>query len=95
MALDGSAYVGLARVWRPLPGDDLPRLGCVGVRRGYRRRGLARALIAAAFVSLVERGVRAVTTEVDETNVASNALFASLGAIRTGSSIELRRPAKS
>lgn len=92
VALDGSEYVGLARVWRPHD-ERLPRLGCVGVRREYRQRGLARALIAAAFGPLYARGVRAVTCEVDETNVASNGLFASLGAIRIGGTIELRRPA--
>ncbi len=91
VALDGPDYVGLVRVWRARPGR-MPRLGCVGVRRGYRRRGLARALIGAAFAVLHERGEQAVTTEVDETNVASNALFAGLGAIRTGGTIELRRP---
>jgi ribosomal protein S18 acetylase RimI-like enzyme len=95
VALDGPDYVGLARVWRPLPGAALPRLGCVGVRREYRRRGLARALISAAFEPLLARGVRSVTTEIDETNVASNALFDGLGAIRTGGTIELRRPARS
>jgi ribosomal protein S18 acetylase RimI-like enzyme len=94
VALDGSDYVGLARVWRPHQGR-LPRLGCVGVRREYRQRGLARALIAAAFAVLHERGVRAITCEVDETNGPSNALFASLGATRIGGTIELRRPAVS
>jgi ribosomal protein S18 acetylase RimI-like enzyme len=95
VALDGPEYVGLVRVWRPLPGVALPRLGCVGVRRAYRRRGLARALISAAFGPLLARGVHTVTTEIDETNVASNALFDGLGAIRTGGVIELRRPARS
>jgi GNAT superfamily N-acetyltransferase len=95
VALAGHDYVGLARVWRPLPGAALPRLGCVGVRRAYRRQGLARALIAAAFAPLLVRGIEAVTCEVDETNVSSNGLFAGLGAVRTGGMIELRRSANS
>lgn len=95
VALAGPDYAGLARVWLPRSVSALPRLGCVGVLGEYRRRGLARALIAAAFAVLAERGVPAVTCEVDETNVASNALFASLGAIRTGGTIELCRPAAS
>jgi ribosomal protein S18 acetylase RimI-like enzyme len=70
----------------------LQRLGCVGVLAGYRRRGLARAMIAAAFAPLHERGVRAVSAEVDESNAASNALMASLGATVTGGTLELRRP---
>ncbi len=91
VALDGPDYVGLARVWLPRSASEPPRLGCVGVRRGYRRKGLARALIAAAFAVLHERGVQVVTCEVDEGNVASNALFASLGATRIGGTVELRR----
>jgi ribosomal protein S18 acetylase RimI-like enzyme len=92
VALDGERYVGLARVWRPVTGrDPMPVLGCVGVLAAYRQRGLARALIGAAFEPLAERGVAAVKAEVDTANVASNALFASLGATVTGGTIELRR----
>jgi GNAT superfamily N-acetyltransferase len=92
VALDGPDYAGLARVWLPRSESAMPRLGCVGVRRGYRRQGLARALIAAVFDVLHERGVQTVTCEVDEMNVPSNALFAGLGAIRVGGTVELRRP---
>jgi hypothetical protein len=39
------------------------------------------------------RGATVVTCEVDETNEASNALMAGLGAVRTGGTVELiRRP---
>jgi ribosomal protein S18 acetylase RimI-like enzyme len=97
VALDGDRYVGLARVWRAAPAPPgaapLQRLGCVGVLAGYRRRGLARALIAAAFAPLHARGVTAVTAEVDAGNTASNGLMASLGGTVTGGTIELRRPA--
>lgn len=99
VALDGDGYVGLARVWRATsgpggPGGALPlqRLGCVGVLPGYRRRGLARALIGAAFGPLLNRGVPAVSCEVDAANEPSNALFAGLGAVVTGGTVELRRP---
>src|SRR5262249_13881939 len=54
VALDGSDYVGLARIWNgPRP---LPRLGLVGVLEPYRRRGLARALISYCLEPLVQRG---------------------------------------
>jgi ribosomal protein S18 acetylase RimI-like enzyme len=90
VALDGDRYVGLARVWLPI-GDGGHRLGCIGVLDGYRRRGLARALIGAAFGPLADRGVASVGAEADATNVASHTLLAGLGGVITGASVELRR----
>jgi ribosomal protein S18 acetylase RimI-like enzyme len=81
-------YAGLARVWR---GRRVPRLGLVGVLPDHRRRGLARALLAAAFRPLHERGVEHVGAEADETNLPSQALLRSLGARRTGGAVELVR----
>ncbi len=90
VALDGDDYVGLARIWNgPAPHPDL---GSIGVLAPYRRRGLARALIAQAFAPLVERGEPVVTAEVDAANVESNALMASLGGSVTGGTVELHRP---
>jgi ribosomal protein S18 acetylase RimI-like enzyme len=85
--VDGD-YAGLVRVWR---GNRVPRLGLVGVLRWHRRRGLARALLQAAFTPLAERGIELVSAEADATNAPSQALLASLGARRTGGSVELRR----
>jgi len=82
----GGAYAGLLRVWN---NPDGPLLGLVAALPGYRRRGLARALIAQAFGVLTERGKTEVTAEIDHTNAASIALFTGLGAHRTGGSIEL------
>jgi GNAT superfamily N-acetyltransferase len=80
--------------WLAWDDGPLQRLGCVGVLPGYRRRGLARAMIAAAFGPLIQRGVVAVSAEVDETNTASNALMAGLGGRVAGGTVELRRPAR-
>lgn len=91
VALDDGAYVGLARVWKPLPGRRYGRLGCVGVLAGYRRRGLGRALIAQALAPLDAAGQLAVTAEADATNVASHALLTNFGARITGGTIELQR----
>jgi ribosomal protein S18 acetylase RimI-like enzyme len=90
VALDGETgeYVGIVRVWMKQP---IPRLGFIGVRRGYRRRGVARALLAEVFARLDERGIDEVSTEIDETNTASRALLEGLGARRTGTSVELIR----
>ena len=90
IAVDGDDYVGLARIW--LGPRPVPRLGLVGVLAPYRRRGLARALIAAAFAPLAERGETTAEAEADATNVASQTLLTSLGGKITGGTIELRRP---
>jgi ribosomal protein S18 acetylase RimI-like enzyme len=81
-------YVGLVRVWNN-PGR--PRLGLIGVTRPYRRLGLGRALLGRAFRVLHERGKDQVTAEADDSNTASMSLLASLGARRTGGSVELIR----
>lgn len=90
VALDGDAgeWVGIVRVWMKQP---TPRLGFIGVRRPYRRRGIARTLLCEVFARLDERGICEVSTEIDETNTASRALLEGLGARRTGTTVELIR----
>jgi ribosomal protein S18 acetylase RimI-like enzyme len=90
VALDSDTEepIGIARVWKREP---IPRLGFVGVRRAYRRRGIARGLLAEVFARLEERGISEVSTEIDDTNTASLALFEGLGAHRTGTAVELVR----
>jgi RimJ/RimL family protein N-acetyltransferase len=84
------AFAGLARVWnRPRQ----PRLDLVGVTSGYRRRGLAKMLLAAVFAPLCDRGISEVAAEADAANAASNALLSRIGARRVGGSIELVRRA--
>lgn len=81
-------YLGIARVWmRP----EQPRLGFVGVRADCRRRGLARALLAAVLGQLHEREVHYVRTDVDELNTASRRLLAGFGGKPVGSVLELVR----
>lgn len=79
-------YAGLVRVWN---NPVAPRLGLIAVLPRYRRRGLAKALLARAFGVLHECGKTEVSAEVDDTNVASTSLLKVLGARRTGGSIEL------
>jgi ribosomal protein S18 acetylase RimI-like enzyme len=86
VAVHDGEYVGMVRV-APLPRQ--PRLGLVGVLPAFRRRGLARALLAAAFGPLHERGFTEVSAEVDELNAPSQALLRGTGARRTGGAIEL------
>jgi RimJ/RimL family protein N-acetyltransferase len=91
VAVDGEEYVGIVRIWLR---EESARLGFVGVRRAYRGRGLGRALVARALRDANALGYREVTTEVDETNAPSQALFASFDARRIGGYVELvsRRP---
>jgi ribosomal protein S18 acetylase RimI-like enzyme len=91
IALDDTvpAFAGLVRIML-MP--RRARLGLVGVRSGYRRRGLARALLAAAFAALPERGFTQVGAEVDATNTASIRLLEQLGGRRSGGSVVMIRP---
>jgi RimJ/RimL family protein N-acetyltransferase len=90
VAIDETAgrHAGLVRVWKERSGH---RLGLIGVVAGYRRRGVALALLAMAFQPLHEQGVGEVTAEVDPTNTACASLMRRLGARRTGGSVELLR----
>lgn len=81
-------YVGLARVWN---NPSCPRLGLIAVRTPYRRRGIARALLAQPLAVLHDRGKHEVLAEVDEANIASLSLISGLGARRIGGAIEVVR----
>jgi GNAT superfamily N-acetyltransferase len=81
-------YAGIARVWN---NPAMPRLGFIAVTREHRRTGLARALLARAFAVVHGRGQPEVSAEVDTGNVASMTLMISLGARRSGGTIELIR----
>lgn len=81
-------FAGLVRIWA---NGDRSRLGLVAVTQAYRRRGLARVLLARALRPVHERGVTEVMAEVDETNSAGLALIRAVGAVQTGSSMVLLR----
>jgi ribosomal protein S18 acetylase RimI-like enzyme len=88
VATRGGEPAGICRVWvRP----EHPRLGFIGIRRSLRRHGIARWLIGETFAVLHARGQREVSTEVDETNLASRTLLEGLGGRVVGASLELRR----
>ena len=87
-------YAGLVRISR---NRARPRLGLIAMLAGYRRRGVARALLGQAFTVLAARGDTSVVGEVDDTNVASVSLLTGLGARRYGGNVELirRQPGRS
>lgn len=81
-------YVGLARV-APIP--RRPRLGLIAVRRSYRRRGVARAMLASVLDAAHRSGAAAVAAEVDTRNTPALALFEGVGARHLGDAVELVR----
>ncbi|POX57655.1 GNAT family N-acetyltransferase [Streptomyces sp. Ru62] len=81
-------YVGLVRV---APLTRQPRIGLIAVRADRHRRGIARALLADALGSLHHSGTATAWAEVNESNAAATALFESIGAQRTASTLELVR----
>ena len=85
---ENGEYVGLVRVWHRPSG---PRLGMIGVLPAYRRRGLARVLLATVFAVLHDLGLGEVSTDIDDENEASKALLLPLGARRVGGTVELVR----
>jgi ribosomal protein S18 acetylase RimI-like enzyme len=92
VAVRDGRYVGMVRVATM---TRRPRIGLVAVLAAEQRHGIARALLDHVLDGLHSWGFEAATAEVDETNTAALALFETLGARRTGTSLELvRRPGK-
>lgn len=83
-------FAGLVRIWT---GRNRARLGLIGVVRPYRRRGLARALLAHALHPVHERGITVVTAEADDANRAGLELLRGVGSVATGSAAVLKRSA--
>ncbi|MEU0884905.1 GNAT family N-acetyltransferase [Lentzea sp. NPDC005914] len=88
VAAEDGEYAGLVRVAQL---TRLPRIGLVAVRAARQRRGIGRALLTHALAVLHEAGIAAASAEVSETNVAATALFESIGARRTTSTVEMVR----
>jgi ribosomal protein S18 acetylase RimI-like enzyme len=81
-------YAGLVRIWmRP----TAPKLGLIALLAPYRRRGLAKSMLATALDVVGERGLTEVVADVDEANAASAGLLASFGGRRDGGTVELLR----
>jgi ribosomal protein S18 acetylase RimI-like enzyme len=86
VAVADGRYVGLVRVV-PLP--RRPRIGLIAVRAGYRRRGIARALLAEVLGAAHRAGQASASAEVNQSNAAALALFEGFGARRESSNLEL------
>ncbi|MEV6829368.1 GNAT family N-acetyltransferase [Amycolatopsis sp. NPDC051102] len=79
-------YVGLVRLAAV---TRQPRIGLIAVRADWQRRGIGRALLTSVLDTLYYKGIRTVSAEVHEANLAAVALFEGAGARRAGSNLEL------
>jgi ribosomal protein S18 acetylase RimI-like enzyme len=86
VAIRDGRYAGLVRV---ATRTRRPRIGLVAVLAADQRHGIARALLTQVLQTLHRSGFDAATAEVDESNKPALALFESLGARRTGTTLEL------
>lgn len=68
-------------------GGDEAEVLTLAVDPSHHRKGLARALFAAAIAALREAGAKRLFLEVDEANAPARGLYQSLGAVAVG-----RRP---
>ncbi|WP_328325318.1 GNAT family N-acetyltransferase [Kribbella sp. NBC_00382] len=86
VAIRDGRYAGMVRV---ATRTRRPRIGLVAVLAADQRHGVGCALLAQVLQTLHNKGFEAVTAEVDESNKPALALFESLGARRTGTTLEL------
>ncbi len=81
VALDGDTFVGESALWKEGGTSDL-NVGATGVRREYRRRGIARALKLRACTFAKVYGCAQIRTWNAQTNRAMLAINESLGFIK-------------
>jgi mycothiol synthase len=78
IAKDGETYVGLSSVWREEGRSDLWQI-ITGVRKEYRRRGVALALKLSVMDYAKKHGAETIKTWNASTNVAMLSLNDKLG----------------
>jgi mycothiol synthase len=81
LALDGDRYVGTSQLWLA-PESDTLRTGLTGVRRAYRRQGIATALKVRALALGKAQGYRRVNTENASHNVGMLGINMALGFVK-------------
>src|SRR6185295_3288329 len=89
VALADAAVVGFASIDRI---GETGYHGLTGVRRAYRRRGIARALKLRQIAAAKELGLKQLVTESEERNEPMRRLNESLGYRPIPGSIVLRGP---
>ena len=81
LAVDGAMIAGNCFCYGSVEDDDrVGYVGSLGVRRPWRNRGLAKALLRTAFIEMRNRGKTAVTLHVDaESLTVATRLYESVG----------------
>jgi RimJ/RimL family protein N-acetyltransferase len=90
LAVSGDEYVGVAE-FGERPGSDVLQGGLVGVRRAFRRRGVALAMHVRAIVYARAQGYSRIVTSTAVVNVGMRALYARLGFVREPDWIQMEK----
>ena len=98
VAFDGDEIAGQILNWIDPPEPDGSRRGwteSIAVRRPWRRRGLARALLAASLRAVRDAGATVATLGVDQENAnQALTLYESLGFRVTAEELEFHKPGR-
>jgi ribosomal-protein-alanine N-acetyltransferase len=81
VALEGEQVVGYVGSQTVIDESDMMN---IAVHPGFRRRGIAEALVAELEAALRQRGSRALTLEVRDSNAPAIALYEKLGFVQVG-----------
>lgn len=81
VAVDGDRFVGTSQLWHS-PWPDTLRTGMTGVRRAYRRRGIALALKVHSLQFVRALGYRRVLTENESNNTGMLGINERLGFVK-------------
>jgi GNAT superfamily N-acetyltransferase len=95
IARDGATYAGVSSLWKSQELPDVLYQGITGVRREYRRRGIALALKLRGLGYARTHGVREIRTWNNTVNRAMLSLNEAMGFVKQPAWIELEKHLRS